>query len=95
MSFASPTFVLQLPRVGRRPSYQNFPHSSSVRQGFTAVCFEGDWPFFEAANAYINGKRATPFPLDGEGGRFPKWMWHNVRAACTGSSRTPHQPSCS
>ena len=41
------------------------------------MCFEGDWPFFEAANAYINGKRATPFPLDGEGGRFPKWMWHN------------------
>ena len=20
---------------------------------------------------------ATPFPLDGEGGRFPKWMWGN------------------
>ena len=29
------------------------------------------------ANAYINGQRATPFPFDGEGGRFPKWMWYN------------------
>ena len=31
----------------------------------------------QAATAYTRGKRATPFPLDGEGGRFPKWMWSN------------------
>ena len=38
-----------------------------VERGFTAVCFEADWPFMQAAGAYTRGKRSTPFPLDGEG----------------------------
>ena len=46
-------------------------------RGFTAVCFEADFPYMKAAEKYIRGERATPFPLDGEGGRFPVWMWGN------------------
>ena len=46
-------------------------------RGFSCVCFEADFPYMKAAEKYTRGKRATPFPLDGEGGRFPVWMWGN------------------
>ena len=46
-----------------------------TERGFTAVVFEADWPFMEAANEYAHGRRMTPF-LDGEA-RFPSWMWQN------------------
>jgi erythromycin esterase-like protein len=44
-------------------------------RGFTAVVFEADWPFMEAASEYTRSRRATPFP-DGPA-RFPAWMWRN------------------
>ena len=42
-------------------------------RGFTAVCLEGDFPFFAAVNDFLAGRRATP----PEGSRFPSWMWTN------------------
>ena len=44
-------------------------------RGFSAIVFEADWPFMEAANDYIHSRRATPFP-DGVAA-FPSWMWRN------------------
>jgi erythromycin esterase-like protein/ubiquitin-protein ligase len=44
-------------------------------RGFTAVVFEADHYFMEAADAFVHGARAEPFP-DGPP-RFPSWMWHN------------------
>ena len=45
------------------------------KRGFTACCFEADWPFMAAANEYVHRRRARPFP-EGEP-RFPSWMWRN------------------
>jgi erythromycin esterase-like protein/ubiquitin-protein ligase len=46
-----------------------------LERGFTAVVFEADFPLMEAANEYVQGRRAEPFP-DGRA-RFPSWMWRN------------------
>jgi len=43
-------------------------------RGFRAVCFEADWPYMQAANDFVHGRRATPFPAEE---RFPTWMWRN------------------
>ena len=45
-------------------------------RGFTAVVFEGDWPFFETVAKYAKGKTQNPSPYPAKE-IFPPWMWRN------------------
>ena len=45
-------------------------------RGFTAVVFEGDWPFFETIAKYAKGKTQNPSPYPKDE-IFPPWMWRN------------------
>ena len=47
-----------------------------VERGFTAVVFEGDWPFFQTVSDYTKGRTQNPSPYPAEE-IFPPWMWRN------------------
>jgi erythromycin esterase-like protein len=51
-----------------------------VKQGFTAVCIEGDWPDAYRVNRYVRGSSDDAQAIDALGGfkRFPTWMWRNA-----------------
>tara|TARA_B110000208_G_scaffold162132_1_gene198213 strand:+ start:78 stop:644 length:567 start_codon:yes stop_codon:yes gene_type:complete len=45
-------------------------------RNFTAVVFEGDWPFFQTVSNYTKGKTQNPSPYPPDE-IFPPWMWRN------------------
>ena len=45
-------------------------------RGFTAVVFEGDWPFFQTISKYTKQQTQNPSPYPPKE-IFPPWMWRN------------------
>lgn len=51
-----------------------------LEKGFTAICWEADWPDTLRLNRYIRGQSDDRSPIQALDGfkRFPIWMWRNT-----------------